>query len=141
MIHESQKTRKTYCTFQIISFSPSTPSTHRLIQYKYLRRNILQKVQTWVFDRLLNPPLWFWHLGSNSNVLDPFVASAPFLYPLKTLENRTGIWCYQGVKKGCIGHEWVKKESLCIFRLTDLNYTRKCILMNMMIPMNDQWNI
>ena len=38
----------------------------------------------------------------------PFVCNAPFLYPLKTSENRTFFWSFQGVEKGCIGNEWVK---------------------------------
>ena len=37
-----------------------------------------------------------------------FVPSLPFLYPLKTSENRKVFWCFQGVEKGCIGNEWVK---------------------------------
>ena len=32
----------------------------------------------------------------------------PFSNPLKTSENRK-IFCFQGVEKGCIGNEWVKR--------------------------------
>ena len=39
--------------------------------------------------------------------LNAFVPNAPFLYPLKTSENRTVFWYFQGVEKGCIGNEWV----------------------------------
>ena len=39
--------------------------------------------------------------------INPFVSNAPFLYPLKTSENLTVFWCFQGVEKGCIGNEWV----------------------------------
>ena len=39
--------------------------------------------------------------------INPFVPNAPFLYILKTSENRF-FWCFQGVEKGCIGNEWVK---------------------------------
>ena len=39
--------------------------------------------------------------------LNPFVPSAPFLCPLKTLETLTILWCFQGVEKGCIGNECV----------------------------------
>ena len=39
--------------------------------------------------------------------VNPFVPIAPFLYPLKTSENRKVFWCFQGVEKGCIGNEWV----------------------------------
>ena len=35
-------------------------------------------------------------------------ANAPFLYPLKTSENFTVFWYFQGVEKGCIGYKWVK---------------------------------
>ena len=37
-----------------------------------------------------------------------FVPDTPFLYPLKTSENLKVFWYFQGVKKGCIGDEWVK---------------------------------
>ena len=42
-------------------------------------------------------------------LFNPFVPNAPFLYPLKTSENLTVFWCFQGVEKGCIGNEWVKQ--------------------------------
>ena len=38
-----------------------------------------------------------------------FVLNDPFLYPLKTSENRKVFYCFQGVEKGCIGNEWVKE--------------------------------
>ena len=38
----------------------------------------------------------------------PFIQNVPLLYPLKTLENLTFLWCFQGVEKGCIGNNWVK---------------------------------
>ena len=41
-------------------------------------------------------------------IFNPFVPSAPFLYHLKTSENRKVFWCFQEVQKGCIGNEWVK---------------------------------
>ena len=37
--------------------------------------------------------------------LNPFDPNAPFLYPLKTSENRNVYWCFQGLGKGCIGNE------------------------------------
>ena len=36
-------------------------------------------------------------------VSNPFVPNVPFIYPLKTSENLTIFWCFQGVGKGCIG--------------------------------------
>ena len=38
-----------------------------------------------------------------------FVPNAPFLYPLKMSENRKVFGCFQGVEKGCIGNECVKR--------------------------------
>ena len=38
---------------------------------------------------------------------NPFVPSAPFLYPLKTSENLKVFLCFQGAEKWCIGNEWV----------------------------------
>ena len=37
------------------------------------------------------------------NDFNPFVPSAPFLYPLKTSENLNVFWCFQGVAEWCLG--------------------------------------
>ena len=42
-------------------------------------------------------------------IINPFVSNEPFLYPLKTSENREDFWCFQGLEKGCIGNDWVKE--------------------------------
>ena len=44
------------------------------------------------------------------NVINPFVPNVSFLYSLKTSENLTVFWCFQGVEKGCIENEWVNGE-------------------------------
>ena len=44
-----------------------------------------------------------------TNVFNPFVPRAPFLYSLKT-ENLTFFWCFQEVEKKCIGNEWVNQH-------------------------------
>ena len=49
---------------------------------------------------------------AEKTAFNPFVPNAPFLYPLKTTENRKVFWYFQGVEKGCIGNEWVKKGIL-----------------------------
>ena len=41
------------------------------------------------------------HLTNN---LNQFVPNAPFLYPMKTLEQV--FWYFQGVEKGCIRNKW-----------------------------------
>ena len=43
------------------------------------------------------------------NQLNPFVPNTPFLYPLKTSENRKIFGCFQGIEKRCIGNKWVKR--------------------------------
>ena len=54
-------------------------------------------------------PLLTFFLGvSIFTFFNLFVPDAPFLYSLKTSENRKGFWCFQRVGKGCIGNEWVK---------------------------------
>ena len=50
----------------------------------------------------------------------PFVTNAPFSLPLKTSENLMVFWCFQGVKKGCIGNKWANtrlSEALVTFLL------------------------
>ena len=42
--------------------------------------------------------------------VNPFVPSTLFFYPLKTSENLTVFWCFQGIRKRCIGNEWVNLE-------------------------------
>ena len=44
-----------------------------------------------------------------SFLFNPFVPSAPFLYPLKTSENFMVFGCFQGVEKRCIWNKWVKE--------------------------------
>ena len=51
---------------------------------------------------------------------DPFVPNSLFLYSLKTSENRKVFWCFQGVKKGCIGSKWVNIDSVPMFHFTSI---------------------
>ena len=48
--------------------------------------------------------------------LNPFLPNTPFLYPLKTSENRKVFWCFQEVGKACIGNKWVKAFKSCLWR-------------------------
>ena len=43
-------------------------------------------------------------------VFHPFVSNAPFLYPLKTSENRTAFWYFWRVEKEWTGNKWVKEH-------------------------------
>ena len=58
--------------------------------------------------------------------INPFAPNAPFSTSLKTSENLTVFWYFQGVEKGCIGNEYVKKYlvtglSIPILSKYDLN--------------------
>ena len=48
--------------------------------------------------------------GELTGNINPFVPSAPLLNPLKTSENLTVFWCFQGVEKECIGNKWVNRK-------------------------------
>ena len=51
-------------------------------------------------------------------VTNSFVPNAPFLYPLKTSENRK----VQRVEKGCIGDKWVNQQKNIVFHTKCLRY-------------------
>ena len=68
---------------------------------------------------------------------NPFVLNAPFLYPLKTSENRKVCWCFQEEEKEYIANEWVKFYSksnmhifICIFVV---NYIDFCMYFCLLI--------
>ena len=42
------------------------------------------------------------------NMIKPFVPNTPFLYPLKTSENRLVFRYFQRIEKGCIENKWIK---------------------------------
>ena len=49
-------------------------------------------------------------MSRNVASLNTFVPNAPFLYPLKTIESLMVFWCFQGMAKGCIGNELVRRD-------------------------------
>ena len=60
------------------------------------------------------PKLWILNVPAikfsfNVEYFNPFVANAPFLYPLKTSENLIVFWCSQGIEKECIGNKSVSQ--------------------------------
>ena len=44
-------------------------------------------------------------------MLNPFVPNPPFFYPQRISKNLTVFWSFQGVEKGCIENERVKRCS------------------------------
>ena len=52
--------------------------------------------------------------------INPFFPNAPFLYPLKTSENRKVFWCFQWVEKGCIGNKRVQRERQQVWEISRL---------------------
>ena len=79
-----------------LQFWPHT----RLAWFKYVS-NLIKYIVLKVRPVRKAPTL----CGSALVPFNPFVPSAVFLCTLKTLENRTIFWCFQGVEKGCIGNE------------------------------------
>ena len=51
--------------------------------------------------------------------INPFVPNAPFLYPLKTSENRKIFWCIQGIEKECLEKKWVNQENQSFYECTN----------------------
>ena len=49
-------------------------------------------------------------------LINAFVPSAPFLYRLKTSENRKVFWWFQLIEKGCFGNKWVRNTSISLFK-------------------------
>ena len=58
------------------------------------------------YDGIILLDLWF----TQENMINPFVPSASFLYPLKTSENRKVFWCFQRVESGYLGNEWINHD-------------------------------
>ena len=52
--------------------------------------------------------------GFKHLTFNPFDPNVPFLYSLKTSENRKIFWYFQGVEKGCTANEWVKNTEIYI---------------------------
>ena len=48
----------------------------------------------------------YYIIWMNVSLINSFVLTAPFLYPLKTSRNRE-VFCFQGAEKGCTGDKWV----------------------------------
>ena len=58
---------------------------------------------------------------------NPFVPNAPFLYPLKTSENRKVFWCFQAAEKGCTGSNGSKFTNIVNFsREISINLKWQC---------------
>ena len=58
-------------------------------------------------------------------LINSFVPNAPFLYSLKTSENRKAFWRFQGVEKGCIGSKWVRIEydkTIAIAKISNMHF-------------------
>ena len=95
-----------------------------LLEYLFhfgLKEVIIHKIKVFFLPTsnkfaIQNNPLMQWRLIFH-NTVNPFVPNAPFPYPLKTLENLTVFWCFQGVEKGCIGNEWFDKSKLEVWKL------------------------
>ena len=54
-----------------------------------------------------------------------FVPNAPFLYPLKTSENLTVLWCFQGAEKSALGTNGLIKRYSSKSHSSFLDYNMK----------------
>ena len=75
------------------------------VQQYFLPHPTISKEKSWIF--LTSSILYFRYcyirerICFSSFYLNPFIPNVPFLYPLKTSENR------KGLEKGCIRNKWV----------------------------------
>ena len=67
----------------------------------------MQSGKTW-------DPEHFMLYGFKHLTFNPFDPNVPFLYSLKTSENRKIFWYFQGVEKGCTANEWIKNTEIYI---------------------------
>ena len=72
---------------------------------------------------------WVWNISLKC--VNPFLPNVPFLYPLKTSENRKVFWCFQEVEKRYIENKWVKV--LWIFLLSFRGYRNGTLTLNGLI--------
>ena len=63
-------------------------------------------------------------------MFNPFIPNAPFLYPLKTLENILVYWCFQAAERGCMGNKWVK----CLWLKSDVKKPQRNKLISNINP-------
>ena len=89
----------------------ATPDIRRLMRIDFISVSISYDTSgdlpTFFIEKILNFFL-FWNdfilcfQVTNCFSFNPFIPNALFHYPLKTSENLTLFWCFQGVEKGCI---------------------------------------
>ena len=78
-------------------------------QENCLRQIFLEKLTGHGWEKTFATAFPVWSLEFFAK---PFVPDTPFLYLLKTSENRKVCWCFQEVEKGYIGNKWIKVNSL-----------------------------
>ena len=93
-------------------FEVVTYLDNRRCQY-YFNQNNQEQELCKVFNGRWHCPL----LRNENVLLNLFLPNAPFLYPLKTAENFTVFWCFEGLEKRCIGRELVNKGFKCRWHL------------------------
>ena len=80
------------------------PPKVRWMKINHLTLQIFSQAEK--FDKMSNITRYqIWHklLYQKNSILNPFVPTTPFLYPLKTSENLTVFWCFQWVEKEWLG--------------------------------------
>ena len=79
-------------------------------QERWLVIDVIDKFRHWRHSGFSLVCWWFTFVRGyrgKQNLINPFVLNVTFFYPQKISENFTVFWCFQGVKKGCVGNKWV----------------------------------
>ena len=84
--------------------------SHPVLKMYWWKRQQTQK-QFFILDIRVTLILINQVINRGSDVINPFVPNAPFLYPLRKYQNRK-ILCFNEVKKGYAGNEWFNLEGL-----------------------------
>ena len=83
-------------------------------------------------------------LSKHRSNINSFAPNAPFLYSLKTSENRKVFLCFQGIQKEWIGNKWVNKieviQTSFINPMMTLKQDLEIILSGKIAPKQLHWN-
>ena len=80
-----------------------------MIKKHGLKKRTNFKLVMWTTSQSLNLFVqMFPFISVLSSSLNQVLPNAPFLYTLKTSENLTVFWCFQGIEKGCTRYRWVE---------------------------------
>ena len=84
-----------------------------------------KKYTSYFYFSHLTRMILHWKHGYNNYVIylmmNPFVPSAPFLYPPKNIR-KAYVFQFSGLERGCIGNKWIQFEKFTLA----INFIKKC---------------